>query len=89
MIFNADHKNDIQLRHNITPITITITENIVVVVVTMMTMMGETMTTHMNRFTLLCNHLGIFFSFFNLRGYLLLYKNQMFSDNEQTSTCQT
>ena len=46
MIFNADHKNDIHLRHNITPTTITITANTNVVVVAMMMMMGETMTTH-------------------------------------------
>lgn len=46
MILNADHKNDIQLRHYITPITIAITANTIVVVVTMMMMMGETMTTN-------------------------------------------
>ena len=45
MTFNADHKNDIQLRYYITPITITITVNTTVVVVVVM-MMGETMTTH-------------------------------------------
>lgn len=44
MIFNENHKNDIQLRHYITPITITITVNTIVVVVVMM--IGETMTTH-------------------------------------------
>lgn len=43
MIFNADHKNDIQLRHYITPITIIITAHTVVMVVMML---GETMTTN-------------------------------------------
>jgi len=45
MIFNEDHKNDIQLKHYTTSITITITANTIVVVVVVM-MIGETMTTH-------------------------------------------
>lgn len=87
MIFNADHKNDIQLTTLHHPYYLTITANTIVVVVVMM-MMGETMTTH--KTDLHCCAIIKTSFFFNLRGYLLWYKNnQMFFDNKQTSTSQT